>query len=89
MKRICSFALALLLVFSFAVAEAESATTPSIDISTLSIEQLQALRAQIDQRLVDLGAFYIDIDKTSQGASVISLQERLVELGLPYRPSIR
>lgn len=53
MKRIGSFVLALMLVFSSAVAYAESTTAPFINISTLSIEQLQALHTQIDQRLQD------------------------------------
>ena len=82
MKRFVSLILACLLVFTFVAANAEStATSAPVDVSTLSVEQLQALRDQIDQRLLELGAYYVDIDKSSQGVSVINLQKRLIELG--------
>lgn len=57
------------------------AITEDFDIELLSAEQLQALKAKIDARLVDLGVYYSEIKKNGIGQNVVALQERLQALG--------
>lgn len=79
MKRVIGLLVAVALVLT--VVMSTYAETSTIDISTLSIAELQTLRTQIDNRLLEMGAYYADIAKNEKGKPVENLQQRLIELG--------
>lgn len=81
MRKSLLFVLCLALLFcaGFACAEDDA---QEMDISDLSVEELLALREEVETRLLELGYNpYFDIQRGDKGENVTTLQEALRDLG--------
>lgn len=81
MMRKLAFALSVLFIigalFSIAVSE-----DSMLDLSVMTVEELLALREQIDATLEDKGyVVYFDIERGTKGEEVSNIQQRLTALG--------
>lgn len=74
---ILCFLLINLIIFTSSFAE-----TTASNVSEMSVEELLALRDQIDVLLKEKGySIYFDIERGSKGEEVSAIQQRLFELG--------
>lgn len=87
MKRKLLFVLALLAALLCCCASAEQPAEPEVDLSAFSVDGLLQLRARIDDELELRGhqqessVVYYDIERGGKGPEVLSIQQRLAELG--------
>lgn len=83
MKRLISYALAIVLIMSVYSASAET-----LELDGVSADVLLFWREKINERLIELGEYpFIELKSGSKGEEVVRLQERLTELNY-YNKSI-
>jgi len=82
MKRHCRIGILIFLLVCLLAFFGVSAEGNSIDLSLLSVQELQDLKSQVDARLYELGAYaYVELQRNDRGEEVISLQNQLRLLG--------